>query len=456
MPKNEIEMTKGPMLKNFIRFALPLIFANVLQTTFSLVDSAVVGQFSGSDAVGAIGATLKLTNLVLALFIGLSAGVSICVSHSLGLGDKDSCRRHSHNAIATALVSGVVVGIFALFLARWALTKMSTPAGVILEGAITYFRIYFIGAPVLLLYNFGSALLRANGDTKTPFKYLCIGGVFHIILNLILVAGFKLDVAGAAIATVSANALSAFLVIRSLTKVDNWCRIDFKEVKVYKKELIAIAKFGIPSGLQSCMFHIPNLYVQPAINSFGAAALKGDSAATNVATYLDVCNSALAETALTFIARNFGSKNSKRILKVLLMSLIITISINFVLSTSAYIFRVPLLSIFIPGDIEAIAFGSIRLLFLALPNFLGASMNCLTSALRGIGKPTTSMLISIFGVCIIRILWFEFLFPIPDFHNIYWVYFTYPMTWFITDVLLTIFFIYYYKKLKKSFSEQNA
>ncbi len=446
MSKREIVMTEGSMLGNMLRFSIPLILTNVLQITFSAADSAVVGQFAGSDALASVGATTTLIHLLINLFIGLSTGTSIVVSFALGANDEEGARRHSHNAVATALISGVFIGIVGIFVARPALVMMDTPENV-LEGAIIYFRIYFAGAPVLLLYNFGAAILRANGDTKRPFIYLTLGGILNVILNLVFVIGFNMEVAGVALATVVANALSAVLVLRELTKINSACRVSIKKIRIYKDKLLAVLKFGLPAGIQSCMFSLPNLMIQASINSFGEAALAGNTAARNIDAYYDVCNNAFSECALTFVSRNYGAKKYKRIKTATCISLAGAMMVSLVLGVGSYIIREPLLSIFISNNPEAMEYGMTRMFYLALPNFIAAAMGVLTAAIRGVGKPIFPMITTVLGVCGVRILWL--IFVLPMYNTIECVYFTYPFTWALTCIALGVYLCISYRCLMK-------
>ena len=438
LSKSNVQITEGAIVPNIIRFVVPVIISNILQISFNAADIAIVGQFCGGDSVAAIGTTTSFVHLMLNVFIGLATGTTIAVSQSLGRGDGPAARSFSHTAVAIALCSGVFVALAGVLSARPVLTMMSTPKGAVLEGAVTYLRIYFIGAPVLLLYNFGAAILKANGDTKRPFLYLSLGGIVNILLNIFFVTVFDMSVDGVAIATVASNIIASVLVFRRLTRIDGSCRIIIKEIKIHKKSLLTLLRYGVPIGIQSSMFSIPNLIIQSSVNTFGEAAVAGRSAAQTVYNYLDTTVASFNETTLTFVAGNFGAGLYKRMKKIFGGLLLATTSISFVIGVSIYVFSRPILSIFVPGDDEAIKYGTIVLRYMALPIFMVAVMFLFSAFLRGIGKPFYPMAVTVMGVCVIRIIWMLFVYPsYPTFECIF---FAYPLTWVITSLLLFVYF----------------
>ncbi len=448
MKRNEDDITEGPIIPNVIRFAIPIVLSNILQITFNATDIAVVGRFCGSDAVASIGATASLINLFLNLFVGFSTGTTIVVSYALGARKNKDARRHAHSALLLSIICGFLVGILGVALARPMLHMIGIPNGAVLDGAILYFSIYFAGAPFMLLYNFGAAILRANGDSKKPFIFLLIGGITNVVLNIFFILVFNMTVEGVAFATVISNMLSSILVVRSLIKIKSPCRISYKALKIRKNSLVSILKFGLPAGIQSCMFSLPNVMIQSAVNSFGAAAIAGNAAASNVCSYVEIANVAFSETTLTFISRNYGAKKYKRIKNVILTCLLGAVSFSLVMGTLEFIFYKPLLSIFVPNNPEAISYGRIRLMFIALPNFIGATMSILTASIRGIGKPNYPMITTILGVCVVRMIWLMTVFKI--YPTIECVFLTYPFTWSITSIALAIYFIYNYRKIEKN------
>ncbi len=438
LSKSNVQITEGAIIPNIIRFVLPVIISNILQISFNAADIAIVGQFCGGDAVAAIGTTTSFVHLLLNVFIGLATGTTIAVSQSLGRGDHPAAKNFSHTAIAIAVCSGAVAAALGVLSARPVLTAMSTPKGAVLDGAVTYLRIYFTGAPVLLLYNFGSAILKANGDTKRPFLYLSLGGIVNILLNIFFVTVLGMSVDGVAIATVVSNIIAATLVFCRLTKIDGPCRVIIKEIKIHKKSLLILLKYGVPIGIQSSMFSLPNLIIQSSVNTFGKAAVAGRSAAQTVYNYLDTTIASFNETTLTFVAGNFGAGLYKRMKKIFWGLLFATTSISFALGVSIYTFSRPILSIFVPENEEAIKYGTIVLRYMALPIFTVAIMFLLSAFLRGIGKPFYPMAVTVLGVCIIRIVWMLFIYPKhPTFECIF---FAYPLTWVITSLLLFVYF----------------
>lgn len=445
MKNTEIDMTKGKIFSNIIRFSIPIILSNLLQITFNTADIAVVGQFCGSNAVAAIGATSPLVHLLINMFIGIAVGVTVTVSHSLGAKKYEDSNKYAHTAVAAALICGIIIAVAGSLIARSALKMMGTPEGEVLDGAVIYFKIYTMGAPVLLLYNFSAAIVKANGDSQKPFIFLTIGGILNVILNLIFVLIFSMTVDGVALATVIANMVSALLTVRYLINCDNPCKIKLKNIKISKHHLNSILKFGLPVCIQNSMFSIPNMMIQSYINLYGVAAVAGNSAASNVGHYLDVIGTAASEATINFVSRNFGAKLYDRIKKSVKIIVVTSSLLSLFFGIMTYILRVPVLSIFIPGDTRAIEYGSIRLMYLIIPYIIACLMTVFNSALRGLGKPVMPMVISIFSVFVVRILWLIFIYPF--FPSIQCVYFTFPFTWSIACVILGICYHNTYKKI---------
>lgn len=448
MDSQSISMTEGPMLGNVIHFAIPIILSNLLQITFNAADSAVVGQFAGRTAVAAVGAANPLINLMINLFIGLATGTLIAVSYSLGERNYRDARLHTHNSIATAIVCGIVIAVLSITFARPLLSMMQTPPDVLNE-AVTYFSIYFAGAPLYLLYNYGAAILRANGDTRRPFLFLAIGGIANVVLNLIFVIGFHMTVDGVAIATDISNGIASFLVLRTLIKEDGPCRLTLRDVRIYPRHLAEILKYGLPAGIQNCMFSISNVLIQSSVNSFGSAATAGKAAALQLCGYNDSVNAGISETALTFVSHNYAAKKYDRCKKVSRLIVLLVSCTSVAIGVSIYLMRNPLLSIFIPGDTEAIKVGSIFLFYLAAHNITGANTNVLTSCIRGINKPVFPMVTTIFFVCVVRVIWIYTVFRLPAFHSIESISFTYPLTWVLACIALGTYLIIHIRKLNK-------
>lgn len=449
MGKN-IEMTSGPILKRIVLFAIPLILSGFLQIFFNMADQIVVGRFAGRDALSSVGATSSLIHLFVNTFIGLSVGAQVCISHNLGAGDYEKAKRHAHNAIAASVLVGTVVAICGVIFARPILTLMKTPAeGGVLDGAVLYMQIYLGGAPVYMLYNYCSAIVKTQGDTRSPFIYLLCGGVLNVVLNLIFVIVFKMKAEGVAIATVAANMLSAFLIIRHLTVNDLPCRINLRAVRLYPSEFVQIMKKGIPIGLQSATFSFSNLFIQSSINSLGTAAMAGDTAARSISGFADIISDSLGQSALAFVGQNVGARKYDRVKRIIITSVILGIIASTIIGVLAYMFADHILELFIPGDIESKGFARLRIFYIVVFFGFATLMQVLSGSMRAIGKTLPPMLICVFGVCAFRLLWINCVFPI--FQSASCVYVSYPISWFFTDIGLGGLLIGFMRSLKKKF-----
>ncbi|MBQ7822120.1 MAG: MATE family efflux transporter [Clostridia bacterium] len=445
-----IDMTSGPIFSRIVAFTVPLIFTGFLQIFFNMADQAVVGHFAGRDALSSVGATSSLIHLFVNSFIGLSAGAQVCISHSLGAGDYDRARRHAHNAIATSVIVGTLVAIAGIIFARHILTLMKTPAeGGVLDGAVLYMQIYLGGAPIYMLYNYGAAIIKTQGDTKSPFLYLLCGGVLNVILNLIFVIVFGMKAEGVAIATVAANAVSAFLVVRHLIFVDSPCRIEPKYIRPYRNEFSQIMKKGIPIGLQSATFSFSNLFIQSSINFLGSAAMAGNTAAVSISGFTDVFSDSIGQSTFAFVGQNVGARKYERVKRVILTATIAGIIVSAILGPLVYFFADPLLQLFIPGDYESIGYAKIRFFYQLLFMPLATLMQVLSGSMRAIGKTLPPMLICVFGVCAFRLLWISFVFPL--YPSAACIYMSFPISWAFTDVGLLILLTVFMRSLKRNF-----
>lgn len=442
----EVSITEGPIGRNYFRFLIPIILSNLLQISFNTVDLAIVGLYCGSDAVASVGATSSLVHLLLNLFIGLATGTTIAVSRSVGAKDYQAVSEYVHTAVAIALSAGVFIGTVGFIIARPAFIALNIPEGPILDGACLYFKIYFIGAPALLIYNFGAGILKANGDAQYPFLCLTIGGIINVILNIILVTMFNMSVDGVAIATVASNVVAACMVFVRLINYDGCSRLIIREIKVHKEGLVKLIKYGIPVGIQSSMFSIPNLMIQGSVNTFGAAAIAGNAAATSVGSYFDSFQNSFADATLTFVAQNNSAGFYERTKKVFRASVLSSAATTFVLGIVVFAFGRAVLSVFIAGNELALHYGMVRMLFCILPNCIASFMQVSTATLRGFGNTFYPMVVTIIGTCFARILWMLFVYPF--FGTIECIYFTYPFTWVITIIPLLI-------KISKTFKENK-
>ena len=447
MQNNSADLTEGPLFKKIILYTIPIILTGVLQLLFNAADLVVVGRYCGSISVAAVGATGALINLIVSLFIGLSVGAGVTVAHGLGAGKNEDVRRTVHTAIPTAIVISVVLTVIGVCGSRFFLRLMGTPDEVIGLSA-TYMRIYFCGITASMLYNFGSAILRAAGDTKSPLYYLTAAGIVNVILNLIFVIVFRMNVAGVALATTISQVMSAVLVIRALMKRDDPCRFEPSKMHFYRRQLIRILQIGFPAGIQGSLFSISNVIIQSSVNSFGSVVMSGNAAAGNIEGFVYMSMNAYSQTSINFTGQNYGARKFDRIRRTMFICLISVFVTGAVLGCSARLAGNPLLSIYIPGDEDAISVGLIRMTYICVPYFLCGLMDVTTGLIRGIGHSVLPMIITIAGVCGLRIVWIYTVFRIPKYHTLQCLYFSYTLSWSLTFLTELIVFIYLLRKIR--------
>lgn len=450
--KYEIDMTSGNLFMKIIIFSVPLALMGILQLLYNAADLIVVGNFSNdSDALGAVGSTGTLINLVVNLFMGLSVGVNVICSHLIGSNDKDRMSDVVHTSVLISLILGVLIGIFGFFTADILLNLMNND----LYLSRVYLKIYFIGLPFNMLYNFASAILRAVGDTKRPLYYLIIAGAINVLLNLLFVIVFDMSVAGVALATIISQFISCVLIMITLYRTNECYQFRFKKLKISKRELIAITKVGLPAGIQSTIFSLSNVIIQSSVNLFGVVGMNGNSAAQSVEGFVYTGMNSVYHAAVAFTGQNYGAKNTKNIKKVTIYSLIIVTLIAIILGGPLFIFGREVLSIYtkVPEEIEV---GYIRLHYLCLPYFLCGIMDVMVGVLRGLGYSTLPMIVSIIGVCGIRIGWiYAVFYNLADFNDassLNLLYVSYPISWIAT---FAVHFGCYLGVRKKKFALLN-
>ncbi|MBQ7901532.1 MAG: MATE family efflux transporter, partial [Clostridia bacterium] len=439
-----LDMSKGSILKNIILFALPLIAGNLLQLLYNASDIIVVSRWAGSNAMASVGSTGSLNALIVNACIGLSIGASVIVSKRYGAGDTDGI----HRAVHTAMLLSVIIGIIALIAgeaaSKYLLTLMGTPAGEVLEGAVLYMRLYFVGVPASLVYNFGAAILRAVGDTRRPLYILAASGLVNVVFNLIFVIVFHMGVAGVAIATSIANYISALAVVYTLANTDGAYRLIFSQLKFHKDELKETLTIGLPSGLQSSLFSLSNTVIQSAVNSFGTAAIAGSAAGSNIEGFVYTAMNSFHQATITSVSQNYGAKNEKRVYKSIIIPILCATVVGVVLGALTVIFANPLLSIYITDSPEAIKFGIVRMMYTGLPYFLCGIMDVMTGALRGLGYSGISALNSLIGACGTRMLWVFFVLPLN--RTMEMLFLCWPLSWFIVIIMHTVCFFIVRKK----------
>lgn len=445
----KIDMCEGPILKKMLMFSIPLMCSSVLQLLFNAADIVVVGRFAGDNSLAAVGSNTAIIGLITNLFVGLSIGANVLVAKYYGGKNEKSLRRTVHTSMYLSIISGLILTIIGLIGTRQILIWMQTPDEV-LDLATTYLRIYFLGMIATMVYNFGSAILRAVGDTKRPLYYLLWAGVVNVILNLIFVVGFKLDVAGVAIATVISQCISAFLIVKCLMNEKGGIHLDIHNLHIDRNMLIQIIKIGLPAGFQGVIFSISNVLIQSSINSFGPIVMAGNSAAANVEQFVYFAMNACYQATISFTSQNYGAGQFDRIKKVLTRGLLCVIFVGGVFGNIEVIFGKQLLSMYSPHE-EVIEAGMVRLGFVARTYAIGGVMDVMVGALRGIGYSVMPMIVSLIGACGLRIIWIETVFKMDNFHAVETVYVSYPITWLITSAIHIICFIWAFKKVKREY-----
>lgn len=452
---NNIDMVNGPLFGNIIRYAIPLMLTGVLQLLFNAADLVVVGRYCGRLSIAAVGATGAIINLIINLFIGLSVGVGVTVAVSLGAQDNDRCSRAVHTAMPVAVIGGAVLTVVGVFISRTLLAWMQTPDDVIGLSAL-YMRIYFCGMIPSLVFNYGAAILRAAGDTKHPLYYLVTAGIINVVLNLFFVIVLKRNVDGVALATILSQCVSAFLIVRFLMRTEGAYKLILRKMHIYGMELKQIVKIGLPAGIQGSMFSISNVIIQSSINSFGSIAMAGNSAAANIEGFTFIAMNAIHQTGMNFVGQNVGARRldrAKRVTKDVMFDVFVT---GLVLGGLSYLFSHQLLSIYIPGDASAIAYGRLRMKYLCLPYFLDGMMDVMTGVLRGLGSSLLPMIITVFNICVFRIVWIYTIWQVPQFHTLDMLYVTYPISWILTLTLLLVCYFITMRRRAREFGDAET
>lgn len=438
----EIDMCNGPLFPKILAFSIPLMLSGILQLLFNAADMVVVGRFAGSTALAAVGSNAALINLLTNLFIGFSIGANVLVAQFYGAGKEREMSETVHSAIILSLLCGGILLALGILVAPQVLILMGTPADV-LGQAVLYIRIYFVGIPVLLLYNFGSSILRAVGDTKRPLYYLLAAGIINVILNLVFVIGFGLGVAGVALATVISQSVSAALVLRCMMRMEGGCRVELSKLKVNREKMIQIMRIGFPAGLQGTVFSLSNVLIQSSVNSFGSIAVAGNTAGQNIEGFIYMAMNTFHQTALSFSSQNFGAGNYKRIGKVFLECLGLVTFVGLSLGWLAYLFGNQLLGIY-SSDPRVIEVGLLRMSVICTMYFLCGIMDVTVGELRGIGCSVLPMVVSILGVCAFRVFWIFTVFA--QYRSLWVLYISYPVSWVLTATVNMICFVLVRKK----------
>lgn len=423
-----VDIVNGAMAPSILSFALPLIAANLLQRMFNAADVVVVGRFVGDNALAAVTSTTSLISLMINLFLGLSMGTNVVAARALGEGERAGVQKAVHTSVLLALLCGVGVMTFGILFSPTLLRWMSSPESVIGQSSL-YLRLYFIGVPFHLLYNFGSALLRSGGDTRRPMYYLTVGGALNAALNLVFVLVFHMSVAGVGLATAISHVVSGLLVLRALTKETGALRLDLHRLRLNGKVAGRILRIGIPAGFQAIMVSLSNVIIQSSVNSLGEAVMAGSGASSSIEGFTYGAMEAFYQTSLTFTGQNLGAKKPERIDSARRWCILMVSFVGLAMGGLSCLFNDQLLGIYLRTP-EAIAAGKLRLYLVALPYFIVGISNVLIGNMRGMGQSVPPMIISLSFMCGFRLLWIGAVFrayPTP-----LALFIAYPITWILT------------------------
>ena len=472
----ELDMTQGPVMKQLLTVAIPLMITGILQLLYSAADTAVVGQFAAEPetALAAVGCTLPVVSMLITTFIAITVGANVLVGQFFGKKDEQGLEACVHTSMTFSVLLGIGVAALGFFLSRPLLILMNT-SEIYLDQATLYMQIYCVGVPASIIYNFGASILRAVGDTERPMRYLMISGLVNVILNWVLVKYFHLDVAGVAAATTASQIVSAFLVVRCLMRTDGAYKLSVRKMRLDKGMTGQIIKIGVPAAMQAFIMSISHVLLQKSYNELdiilqtpedyfanpprAAGLVAGNSAASQIDSFICLAMTAVQQTVLTFTSQNVGAKKSARLKRILLCGLIATTAFGLALSIPAYIFGEPLLSIFIDKNSAAnydsvIHFGMVRLAITGLSYFTFGIMEVLTSFLRGMGKSVSPLVITVLGVCVFRIIWIYTIFP--HYQTQEGLIFCYPVSWVLTSLVQFIFAMIAFKQLRNKWALENA
>ncbi|MBO4728648.1 MAG: MATE family efflux transporter [Spirochaetaceae bacterium] len=447
--KNQIDMTHGSILAGLLKFSIPVICSNMLQLLFNAADVAVVGRFAGETSLAAVGSCTSLINLLINLFIGLSIGTNVIAARYFGAKNAAKIQKTVHTSIVLSIISGLCITLLGLALSKQILIWMHSIDEVLPLSAL-YLKIYFSGITATMVYNFGSALLRAKGDTQRPLYILLSAGIINLLLNLVFVIGFKLNVAGVALATVISQVYSAVFVIVLLVRETGAFHFDFKKLELDRESFIEIIKIGLPAGFQGVMFSVSNVQIQSSINLFGTALIAGNAAACSIEDFLYQMMNGFTAGTLTFCSQNMGAGNFSRIRKEVWISTLCSAFTGLLFGFLFLVFGRQLLGIYAtnPDVIEA---GRIRMAVIYPTIFICGIMHCLGNSIRGIGHSVMPVVSIMLGCCVFRVFWISVIFQIAAFHSPFTIFVSYPISWTLTSIANLFFFLYYNRQLEQKY-----
>lgn len=445
--KNDIDMTNGSLLPKMLLFALPLMASSLLQLLFNLADVAVIGKFASEHSLAAVTSTGSLINLLTNLFLGLSIGANVLSAKYIGAKDYSRNSLVVHTSVVISLIFGVFLSVVGVIFAPVFLRMMSQPESVI-QLASLYLRIYFLGMPAMMLYNFASSLLRSKGDTKRPLFFLTAAGVLNVGLNLIFVIVFRMDVAGVALATIISQYFSAFLIFRCLMHEDDSFRLTLSALKIDTGSLKLMLRIGVPAGLQGVVFSLSNVVIQSSVNQFGEIVIAGNGIGAQVEGFVWVSMNCFHQTALAFTSQNIGAGKYSRINKILVRALLCAFTTGVIFGNLSSLCSGSLLSLLSKSP-DAIAYGARRLRIIGTTYFTCGIMDAICGSIRGMGYSVVPTIVSMIGACGLRLLWIFTVFQIPQYHELEILYISYPISWVITFLAHLTCFIVFRRKFPK-------
>ena len=447
MKHQDRNMLQGSLAWPLVTYAIPIMLTSLLQLLFNAADLVVVGRYCGSVSVAAVGSTGAITNLIINLFIGMSVGAGVAVAHGIGSREQETVFRTVHTAVPLAAISGIFLTVVGVSLSGKILRAMSTPEDV-LPLSKMYMEIYFLGITFNMLYNFCASMIRAAGDTKTPLVILTLAGILNVVLNVLFVKFGGMNVDGVAWATIISEALSAAAILWVMTQRMDVCRLELRKVHIYKEPLLKMLRIGVPAGIQSSMFSASNVALQSAVNTFGSVAVSGNAAVGNLEGFMYVIENAFHQTAVNYVGQNCGAQQFDRVKRVTFLCTLYAVIAGLVAGFTMYACGPQLLSLYITDSQEAIQIGMERMKVDMLPYFLFGMQDVLTGVLRGMGASFLSMIITVLGICGIRILWINTVFQIPAFHTQPSLYLSYPLSWSITFLVQFTAFLVVFRKIR--------
>lgn len=452
--KYEIDMCNGPILSRLLAFTLPLMCSSVLQLLFNAADIIVVGKFAGDNALAAVGSNTALINLLTNFFLGLSIGANVLVARFHGAKEEQEVADTVHTAMLLSIYSGVILTLIGCIGAKQILIWMQTPKEV-LGLAATYLRIYFLGMTAMMLYNFGSAILRGVGDTKRPLFYLSVSGIINVGLNLLFVIVFQMSVTGVGLATVISQCISAILILRCMMKDKGAVHLNFRHLKIHRQKFFHILRVGLPASFQGIIFAISNVIIQSSVNSFGAVTVAGNSAASNIEGFVYVSMNAFYQATISFTSQNVGAGKYERINKILLRAQLCVIVVGLVMGNLAVYFGNSLLG-FYTSSATVKAAGMKRLGIISKTYALCGMMDVMVGSLRGMGYSVLPTIVSLIGACGLRLIWIFTFFKMEQFHTLTSLYMTYPVSWIVTTTAHIVCFIIVRRRLEQNLCKHSV